>query len=625
MKQVLELIILVSSTAVFGQSVYTKYADEHFEKLAFIKAGKLYEKAMKKDSSSFVLQRLGDCYYLNSQMEEASKWYGKMFTDYSRDSLDSEYYFKYAQALRATGKTKDSDKWIELFTKRRKEDSRGKNFTSTDNEFKNLNPLKPLFKVKNVEGLNSERSEYGVSFVKNGIIYSSLRPEMNLVKRKHAWNNKAFSDLYFAKLEDGKVVSTSAIKNLNSKFHEAVTSLSPDGKTIYFTRNDDDPKRRRKGEAHLKIYQADWIDGEWKNVRGVSINSSEYSVAHPAVNSDGTRLYFVSDMPGSLGKTDVFYVRIKEDGALGPVEVLGSEVNTEGKELFPYVEDETLYFSSDGFYGLGGLDIFKSTQSNGKFSFPENLKAPINSRFDDFAFALNPKTNTGYFSSNRKEGVGDDDIYTYVYDESFCSQPVVGVVKDKHTQKLLAGATVKIYNELDEVISETVVGSDATFNLEASCFTNYKVVAQKEFYGMDSLPIAIADYKENTEPYVLFLERDAIDAELIYFDLDKDVITPEAAFKLDGVVEIMNKYSSLTIEASSYADSRATNTYNQDLSERRSASVKAYLISKGIDESRVKVRGFGESDLVNKCSDGVKCSEEEHRLNRRTEIRFIYN
>lgn len=640
------LLLLVAN--VFGQNTKTKKADTYFNDLSYIKAADAYENLLEKDSTSYVLQRLGDCYYLNSNMEKASKWFEILFNRNDKETIESEYFFKYAQALRGIGNYKESDQWMKQFHQKQKEDRRGVSFSEKENELPDLTPVNPSFTIKNVEALNTANSEYGIAYFDGKIIYAATREQGNFVKRKHTWNNKGFLDLFSAKEEDGAISEKQPIKELNTIYHESSVAFSPDKKTIYFTRNNYNSKKLGKdksGFTNLKIYSAQLIDGKWKNIQELPFNRDDYSVGHPAVSSDGKKLFFVSDMSGSFGQTDIFYVEIKGDNSFGPIQTLGIHVNTEGKEMFPYVIDNKLYFSSDGHFGLGGLDVFVTEEKDGDFLPPRNLKAPINSKSDDFAFVLNSTNNSGYFSSNREGGIGSDDIYSFTYskpivkkvEEKPCKQEVSGIVVDKKFGVPLKDAKIVVTQQDGTVVSELITGISGKFSYFLPCNKTYKITASKEYYQPDSNTF------RTTEAMALELDLDfdlevisdftyndrhelMIRIDPIFFDYNKVNINADAAQELNRIVEIMNRHPKLIVESTSHTDARGRSSYNESLSDRRAKSTVRYIVSKGISPDRITGKGYGESKLTNGCVDNdthtnrVKCSEEEHQTNRRSEF-----
>jgi outer membrane protein OmpA-like peptidoglycan-associated protein len=384
-------------------------------------------------------------------------------------------------------------------------------------------------------------------------------------------------------------------------------------------------------------------EGEWSNIEPMPFNDDNYSVGHPALSPDERTLYFTSDMPGSVGGTDIFKVSINGDGSYGSPVNLGSSVNTVGKEMFPYVSKEgNLYFSSDSrAEGMGGLDVYMISLSNMDMS-PVHLSSPINSSMDDFAFIIDDDKSVGYFSSNREGGYGDDDIYYFKQTSSpsvKCSQTISGEVRDKGTGALLPGSLVTLYKGTER-IDAVVVGADARFAFpDMDCNTSYRVTGAKDMYEGAEETVTTgkkAEVKLNV-PLVLSSNAKAIAKEQaidrcqyaldninnIYFDLDKYYIRPDAAIELEKVVKIMKRCPDIVIEARSHTDSRASHAYNETLSQNRAKATVDYIVSRGIDPSRISAKGYGETQLVNRCSDGVKCTEAEHQVNRRTEFVIV--
>lgn len=643
MKRVLfTFICLFCVTAItFGQGDATKKADKYFENLSYIRAAEAYESLLKKDTTVHILRRLGDCYYFNSKMEEASQWYGVLFSNFDTDSIPPEYLFKYGQALRGVGNYEASDKWIESFSEKQKNDARGQNFTETEVTLKDLKPAIKVFELTNVSSVNTEGSDFGATFYNDGIIFASTKPQSRLIKRKHTWNNKEFLDLYFFNLKDSIASEKTELDALNSIYHESSVSFSPDGKTIYFTRNNSENRKLKKGAdgiSHLKLFKAEWIDDEWQNITELPFNNENYSVGHPAVSSDGKRLYFVSDMPGSIGQTDIFYVRINDDNSFGPIETLGLTINTEGREMFPFVENDQLYFASDGHFGLGGLDVFVSQQSDGVFQKPINLKAPINSKSDDFAFVFNANLLKGFVSSNREGGMGSDDIYAFSYqieevviEKKPCKQEISGIVVDKKFGAPLSNAKIVLTDSEGLIVSEFITGASGKFSYFLPCNKTYKITASKEYYKPDSNTFKTTEamsleldlgFKLDVIDDFTYNDRNELMIRIdpIFFDYNKSEIRPDAALELDKIVSVMKRFPKLTVESTSHTDARGRASYNERLSDRRAQSTVRYIVSKGISPERITGRGYGESKLVNDCSDGVKCTAEEHQANRRSEF-----
>ena len=649
------IVLLFSSLTIFGQTKETKKADRFFENLSFVKASEEYKKLAEENPTEHVLKRLGDSYYNNVYMQKASEAYKKLFNKYT--PKDAEYMFKYAQTLRAIGNFNASDEWMKKFHEAAKNDSRGINFTENEAKLDELKNGDPNFSIENLWSINTANSDFGVTEYGNTILFSSPRERSRFIKRSHTRNNKNFLDIFkvikeniSTKKEDKSDVRPMFSDEINSKFHESSVTFSPDRKTLYFTRNNYIQGKYRvdnEGYNNLKIFKATWIKEKWDNVQELPFCSDEYSVGHPTVNKDGTKLYFASDMPGGVGKTDIYVVNINSDGSFGTPQNLGTKVNTEGREMFPFIsDDETLYFSSDGHFGIGALDVFSTSFKKGVYTEPQNLKAPINSKLDDFAFSLNPETKIGYVSSNREGGVGDDDIYRIVDiripkpPKPACLQTVNGIVRDSKFKLPLPGARLILKDNFGTILKDTVVGELGKFNFKLPCNKKYIVSASKEYYKPDQDSFNTSetatvtldlDFNLNIVDDFTYNEREelVIKIDPIYFDYNKSNIRPDAALELDKIVRAMKKFPKLIIRASSHTDARGRDSYNEALSDRRAKSTVEYIVSKGINPNRIVAKGYGETRLTNNCVDNnnhtnrVKCSEEEHQANRRTEFVIV--
>ena len=501
------------------------------------------------------------------------------------------------------------------------------------------------YRIKNLE-VNTKYSDFGVSYYQGDAIFASSRPTDNASKNN--WTNgQPYLDLYRGAITpEGEIVDPQDFKGLDTKYHESNAVFTKDGKTVYFTRNNYYNKQYGKdslGWNNLKLFRADVdAEGQWINEMPLPFNNDNYSVGHPALSPDEKTLYFTSDMPGSMGQTDIFKCSVGADGSYGAPMNLGSQVNTYGREMFPYVsESGKLYFSSDGRGGNGGLDVYV-VPANNTSVIPLNLGSPINSAQDDFSFIINEQTKNGYFSSNRIGGKGDDDIY--YFDElnapdMKCAQVITGVARDKDSGALLPNTLVTLYKGTQKEES-VLTGADGSYRFDkADCETSYKVEATRAYYKGDEKSFTTSDQADLELQMDLALtpDKDALakgqeldrcqyaldNINTIYFDLDKYAIRPDAAIELEKIVKVMNKCTDITIEARSHTDSRASDQYNQTLSQNRAQSTVDYIVSRGIDKSRITAKGYGETELVNKCSNGVKCSEAEHQVNRRTE--FVIN
>ena len=414
---------------------------------------------------------------------------------------------------------------------------------------------------------------------------------------------------------------------------------------MYFTRNNYFKKKYKKdedGTNRLKLFRATLNeDGNWDNVESVHFNSDDYSVAHPTINVEGTKMYFASDMEGTLGLSDIFEVDINEDGSLGDPVNLGPSLNTEAQETFPFINSEgDLYFSSNGFNGLGGLDVFviRDFKNKRELNQPmalDNVGRPINSSMDDFGYYENLGTKEGFFTSNREGGKGDDDIYSFIIPE--CEQEVEGIVRDQDTQEPIVGAKVILLDaETNKELNQQIVGTDGAYKFEnLECEKEYLIRIEADTYATVEERFTTPKRQQKLEIKTL-LEKDEIELEpcadlaklldipIIYFDLDKFNIRRDAELDLQKVLAVLNKYPTMTIDIRSHTDCRATAAYNERLSENRAQSTRQYLIDNGVAADRLTAKGYGESRLVNDCgcepTNDSNCSEAEHQLNRRSEF-----
>ena len=631
-------LIIAFSFNVYSQKEKVKVADKKYDNYAYIDAIKTYEKVAEKGyKSADMFKKLGNSYYFNAELEKAARWYGELFAMNTTD-LEPEYYFRYAQSLRSIGQNDKANELLELFNQKSGNDSRGKLFMKNVNYLDAIKANSGRYKIEDA-GINSIYSDYGTALYANEIVFASARDTGSLGQRKHKWTNQYFTNLYSANLGENMTPEEPQKfdKKINSKFHESTPAFTKDGKTMYFTRNNylDGKKGKDANKITLiKIYKATLENDSWSNITELPFNSDNYSVAHPTLSPDGKTLYFASDMPGTLGQSDLFKVKLNDDGSYGIPENLGKTINTEGRETFPFVNDENeIYFASDGHPGLGGLDVFVSNiNANGTFSDVQNLGADINSPKDDFAYLIDTKSRRGFFTSNRDGGLGYDDIYKFLELKKItCQQILFGEITDLVTAELLPDTKITLFDNQFNTISTTVSDDKAAYSFTVECGKTYYVRAQKPEYTAKELKTTIGE--ENGKTYLPIALENAkckvtigddlgkcFNIKMIYFDLDKSNIRQEAAFDLEKILDVLNQNPTMKLDIRSHTDSRQTFKYNEALSDRRAKSTINWLIKNGVSADRLTGKGYGETQLVNKCSDDVECTEEEHQLNRRSEF-----
>lgn len=641
------ILLLLFSVSLFAQKTY-KNADKLFEQMRYVEAAAVYEKAIDRgDNSMVLLQKAGDSYYFNTNMEEAYKWYDLLVSQY-RDEVDAEYLFRFAHSLQGIGDYKAAKKWMKAFAKAStKNDKRIDDYAQKERTLADVLAIPAQFELKNLS-INTAYSDFGPAYYGNKLVYSSAVDTSYYIKRRYHWNDQPFLDFYIGQINAAEnEVKREKIfsKIINTKYHEATIAFTNDGNRIYFTRNnyDGDLKRGEDGISHLKLYTAvrnDSLDrkDDWSDVRELPFNSKDYSTGHPTLSEDGSKLYFVSDMPGTIGATDIFVVDILGDNTYSTPRNLGPKVNTSGREMFPFIAKGVMYFASDGHLGVGGLDVFESNMDNDLFSDPRNLGKPLNSKLDDFGFIINEEGEQGFVCSNREGGVGDDDIYAIqrIAPEDVvndCKQLVKGYVINARTQERIADATVSLFGENGVKLSETVSkrNGDYVFNFDLDCAEQYDIKVNKLGYTPNSKNIVTSSISSETvvpldlETLSELIVEDGgllkIKVGIIFFDLNKDYIRPDAAMELNKIVTLLSQQPSIEIRIESHTDARADDNYNMELSQRRAISTKNYLIRQGIAKERIlSAQGFGETQLLNDCSNGVQCDEVQHQINRRSEF-----
>lgn len=649
MKYLLRIVLIaltVSSAGVFAQEKRVEKANEEYNDYAYIDSREVYLDVVNRGyQSPDIYKRLGDSYYFNAELPKAAKWYGLYVDSSEDDAVEAEYLFRYAQSLKSKEQYEAADRIMERFYAMKSADERGMLFDQERNYLDLIEAQSGRYRLSDLP-INSANSDFAPMFYQGSLVFASNREVGGKpVKMVHDWNNQPFLDLYLAgdDQDKGSVDAFSSV--LNSKYHESTAVFSKDGNTVYFTRNnytDKKYKQDSKGTNLLKLYYSKREKGKWSKAKEVPFNSDEYNVAHPALSKDEKTLYFASDMPGGEGLSDLYKVSVDGD-SFGEPESLGEDINTEGRETFPFVaKNGDFYFASDGHPGLGGLDIFVlEPNEDGSFGEGYNVGKPVNSSMDDFTFVINTTTNVGYFASNREGGMGGDDIYSFVQTKEpikKCIQSLAGTVRDKDNDEIIAGANVVWVDADNNVLGEQVTGADGSFDFgEVECSTGYAIRAKKEEYDPDETSFVTGEgfneqinktlYLTPKTPFVVGADLTKIlDLNPIYFDLDKSFIRNDASIELQKVITVMREYPNMKIDVRSHTDSRSSDSYNAALSQRRNTSTIQYIVTQGgINASRITGRGYGESQLLNRCADGVACSEEEHQLNRRSEFIIIEN
>lgn len=627
-------LLLMFSISVFSQQAKQRKADTLFSQYSYIKAVDLYKELVQSNyNKDYAVRKLAESYALLRDPRNASRYYKQVVR---QENIPIEYYFDYAQSLRGIRDYRESRVWMQRY-----KDSGGvsetQNYGREGNFVENIKNAKQEYFLNRVR-FNSKYSDFG-AFEQDGKIYfTSARDEGVAIKRLHSWDEQPFLDVYVTNKNARIVDHDSKVKGeVNSIFHDGPVTITKDGKTMYFSRNNVEANIQstdKQGFNHIKIFRATKKGDRWVNIEDLSINNDNYSVQHPALNKEDTKLYFASDMPGGYGGSDIYMADINPDGTFGTPQNLGEIVNTKNAEGTPFINDDgTLFFASDGHEGLGLLDVFSSIENDeNKIIDVINLGEPVNSNSDDFSFSMNPDGLSGYFSSDRKGGRGSDDIYSY-YRVPLLH--VEGVVTDAINNRPVPYTEITLFDAKDKQVVKMVTDDYGYFSIDVNRNEDYKIVGKQKKYIDDFRTFST----KNIETKIQIIEGNLLlnpiqDVEVlaevsslnsIYFDYDKHNIRKDARVELDKIVNLMNnEYPKMVIKIESHTDSRGPIEYNDTLSKERANATYKYLISRGIDPIRItEHQGFGERRLVNNCNDTADCSEAEHQLNRRTQFIIV--
>lgn len=629
-KYLLICFVVLLSASAFAQYGAQKKADNLFNKFSFVNAAETYHELIDKNyNADYATRQLADSYAYMRNPDSAVVYYKKAV---EQPNIPIEYYYNYAQALRANKDYKESRIWLKKF-----KDAGGiikKDRFSKDSDFiSSIFNAKQQYFLKTIK-FNSEYSEFG-AYEHDGDIYFASSADVGVsTKHRYGWNAEPFLDIYKREKSntDSIISHKSKLKgDVNSVFHDGPITITNDGKTMYFSRNDFNDNvlgKDNQGMTNLKIYKASLVDGEWTNIEELNFNSNNYSTGHPALNNDDTKLYFTSDMPGGFGGSDIYYVDIS-NGSIGNPQNLGNVINTEKNEMFPFVNNENaLFFSSDGHAGLGMLDIFGTvTDSNKNIISVLNLGVPVNSRKDDFSFFMNDDGLSGYFASNRDGGMGSDDIYAY---DRIPNLMIKGTVTNANNEPL-SNALVTLLDTDSNKVVDLITDETGQYEINIDRDADYTLVTKKENFVDDSRVIS----SKNIENTVSTLTHNITLSEVekvevipltelypIYFDFNKYDIRRDSTVELDRIVNLMvNEYPNMVIKIESHTDSRGPASYNNILSEERAKATYEYLINNGVDAVRIEsYKGYGEQKLTNICDDTASCTEDEHQSNRRTQF-----
>jgi len=638
---------------VLGQSVKAQFAlkqaNEQFTLFNYTKAVQLYLQVYKKEPTFEVTEHIAICYRLMDDYQNAETWYA---TTTAMPEAKAEDFLRYAQVLKNNAKYDEAKtqytKYYALSPDIPQKQLKVWIAACDSSIYWMKNPR--YVDVTNERALNSSQSDWGAVKYNNSIVFTSdrqLKPATQVTKgrqkllrfdvdppvdrKEYLWTGNNYLHLYQSEM-NGLPDAAKAFDFTTdgTDYHMGAASFTADGNEIWFTLTRVIPKQRKDTAAintiRLEVFWSRRVAAtdQWSKPVPFKYNNEKWSVGDPSISPDGKTLYFASDMPGGVGGTDIYYsIKDATDNWQEPVNV--KSINTKGNERTPVLVSDTIYFSSDGNTGMGGLDIYKAIRKGSDFGTPRNMGYPLNSPQDDFAFMPTDAT-TGYFSSNRPGGAGSDDIYSYLLKPAptFAFE---GTVYDKRTNQIIPNSTVTL-NKINGKPVTTLSDANGKFTFTLAEKSNYKLRGEKTGYLSDNQTLTTL----RADPAVtirkdLFLDKielnKAIKLENIYYDFDQSYIREDAGDELDKLIKILKENPTIEIELGSHTDSRGNDAYNMALSQRRADAAVQYIVDIGdIDPHRIKAKGYGETRLLNRCKNGVGCSEEEHQMNRRTEFKI---
>jgi outer membrane protein OmpA-like peptidoglycan-associated protein len=635
-KQLIYLLtVLISSQFLIAQDSKLNLAQKKYDELAYPQAIKLYEELAKDGyKSKELFENLANAYYYKADFAPAKIWYDSLFT--VTDDLSANTYNKYVNILKTQGNYEKADSLMQKMGVKYPNDARVKVYNSNKEYLSKSIVATSTAKVKNA-GINSPYFDFSPAFFgEKSVVFSSTKSTKKSLLNKHTWTNESFTNLYVVDFDKDSLIK--GPKGFNAKinkfYNESSAVFTKDGKTMYFTRNNQLKTKAITDTLNtvlLKIYKAKFDGKKWTNVIELPFNSDNFSCAHPALSPDEKELYFSSNRPGNKGMSDIYKIAILENDTFGEPENLGDVINTEGRETFPFItQDNVLIFASDARAGLGGLDMYYLHLDSENKEI-KTFGQPINSSFDDFGLIYKDKIQDGFFTSNRPEdNKGKDDIYRFKELQIPKIFKINAVVQEEANNQSVEAIVVLLDGNKKQIAK--LLSKDGKFEVpDLEQQQNYFITITHPDFETYEGPIS---YKENQNNLVFKLKKKVLELSevdlakilgirIIYFDLNKYLIRNDAALELQKIADIMKAYPQMNIDVRSHTDSRNAAEYNQKLSQQRAESTRDWLMNQCIAPERLKASGYGESKLINVCADGVTCTEEQHQENRRSEFIII--
>lgn len=713
------LHILFSISLIWCQSIAfgqakAKLAETHFNRLEYFQAAPIYAELANKSINGKTKQPQWDhvrkaayTYKQLFQYNQSKYYYAKL---HDANQLTEQDYIEYIDILRTIGKYDVAEDLLADAYRVYPNNNFVVTLKERNAQFGHLLQDSARYAIEALT-INSGKGDFCPTFFEAGLLYMSKAKNAGFLNTKYSWDNAYFINMLYASydidstLKEGQVIKDAFF----SRAHDGPVSFSPDGNTMVITKNTLG-KHKKDTLVVLALYFSQKVNGEWKELTPFPFNNPNYNVGHACWANDGKRIYFASDAPGGRGEADLYYSDLIGGKWSQPVN-LGPTINTEQDDLFPFVLNDMLYFSSNGHFGIGGLDVFQVNLTNP--GTVNNMGYPMNTSYDDFGIIALPGNKSGFFSSNRGDFV--DRIYSWklqdpkitfqgnlfaLFEEKQAMGNHAVIIKDitsgeidtlktnekgeftttisfRHAYHMIAEEN---YFKLTKDISFNTsnIGRDTTINdsiflkpthilvklkvvekgtdkiiplakvdirnsntgEEVSMFTdslgmiemqvprwaNYIAHASKKRYVDGEANFNTTD--ENNKVITLLLELppirrgDIFTLENIFYDYNKASLRPESTASLDKLAAFIME-NNVKIELSSHTDARGTDSYNMKLSQARAQSCVDYLLKKGVPKANIIAKGYGETKLLNRCKNGIVCSEEEHQANRRTEIKIL--
>lgn len=633
------LLVFVSQSLFSQGRTGISSAEKSYEEHSYVKAIDITKRIAEKGLGTIeVYQKLGDYYYFKSDYINASKWYEKIAT-LNDASIPADFYFRYSKTLKALKLKRKSNEMLALFNLKCGQEAKQKTvYKSSRNSFEEIDLQSDRYDIK-IFPLSSKYTDFAPTFMKRRLVFSSARENEKCI----SGGDESCLDLYVTDISPNEYSTISRFSDkINSEFHESTSVFTKDGNTVYFSRNFISKKLNSGSKTYnkYKIYRSKKIRGMWSTPVELPFNNNAFSCAHPALSPDEKKLYFASDRPGTYGGSDLYVVNIYADGRYSRPKNLGPHINTKGRETFPFVSSNgDFYFATNGRKTLGGLDIFVTKLEKDKNNKIYNLGRPVNSEEDDFSFIIDDVTKKGFFASRRMAGKGRDDIFMITEKNRVretCQKRIRGSILDKKKLVPVTSARVSLINDSGEVVKSLRSNSQGRFSFSIDCSQNYFVrVEKKQILTSEKFIQALNDESDmnlvlEVEPSNVIVSRgDDLMKKLnltpIYFDLDEAIIRDDAKVTLESIIAILENHKSIKIDVRSHTDSSGNDNHNMDLSQKRVNATIKYLIANGVSASRVTGSGYGETQLVNRCANTVKCTKAEHAQNRRSEFIIVDN